>query len=199
MRVGGDAGRSPRRSSQYSARPCYDVRGMCVHVTLPRRGRCQPQFRVQVTQMGAARETGSEQEVIGEKNSRHAHVHGVCVCACVCVHGVRVHGVCVHVWCVCSWCAHVCGCVCVQRERHPVTLANTAHTWARAVMSHPGHRMWSVVTRLRPRGLCGRVCGEAVSTGPSEVTWLVAVGKQKSLDPQEKGARVHCIVASPVL
>ena len=136
-------------------------------------------------------------------------VHVVCALVCVCAHGVhgvcvctwcvRVHGVCVHVWCVCSWCAHVCGCVCVQRERHPVTLANTAHTWARAVMSHPGHRMWSVVTRLRPRGLCGRVCGEAVSTGPSEVTWLVAVGKQKSLDPQEKGARVHCIVASPVL
>ena len=116
MRVGGDAGRSPRRSSRYSARPCYDVRGTCVHVTLPRRGRCQPQFRVQVTQMGAARETGSEQEVIGEKNSRRAHVHGVCVCACVCVHGVHVHGVYVHmvcvcVVCVCMVCAHM---VCVR-------------------------------------------------------------------------------------
>lgn len=146
-------------------------------------------------------------------------VRMVCTCACVCtcgvsvhgcvcahgvsVHGVCVHGVCVHVWCVCSWCAHVCGCVCVQRECHPVTLANTAHTWARAVTSHPGHRTWSAVTRLRPHGLCGRVCGESLwrgcETGPSEVTRLVTVGKQKSLDPREKGARAHCTVASAVV
>ena len=168
MKAGGEAGRSPRRSSRYPVRPCYDVRGTCVHVALLRHGRCQPQFSVQVTQTGAARETGSEQEVTGEKNLRH----------------VRVHGVCVHVWGVCSWCAHVCGCVCVQRECHPVTLANTAHTWARAVTSHPGHRTWSAVTRLRPHGLCGRVCGESLwrgcETGPSEVTRLVTVGKQKS-------------------
>ena len=241
MKAGGEAGRSPRRSSRYPVRPCYDVRGTCVHVALPRHGR----FSVQVTQTGAARETGSEQEVTGEKNSRHVRVHGVCVhVVCVCVHGVYVcmcvhvwcecawvcvctwcacawcvcvHGVCVHVWCVCSWCAHVCGCVCVQREWYPVTLANTAHTWARAVMSHPGHRMWSAVTRLRPHGLCGRVYGESLwrgcETGPSEVTRLVTagkqksldprekgvIGKQKSLDPQEKGARVHCTVASTVV
>jgi len=135
---------------------------------------------------------------------------GVSVHGCVCAHGVSVHGVCVcvhgvcvHVWCVCSWCAHVCGCVCVQRECHPVTLANTAHTWARAVTSHPGHRTWSAVTRLRPHGLCGRVCGESLwrgcETGPSEVTRLVTVGKQKSLDPREKGARAHCTVASAVV
>lgn len=126
------------------------------------------------------------------KRSQERKTYAMCVCM-----------VCVCTWCVCSWCAHVCGCVCVQRECHPVTLANTAHTWARAVTSHPGHRTWSAVTRLRPHGLCGRVCGESLwrgcETGPSEVTRLVTVGKQKSLDPREKGARAHCTVASAVV
>lgn len=193
MKAGGEAGRGPRRSSRYSARPCDDVRGTCVHTTLPRRGGCLPQFRVQVTKTGAARETGSEQEVTGEKT--HAMcVCVVCVCTrCVCTWCVCVRGVCVHVVCVCmvcvrgvcAWCAHVCGCVCVQREHNPVTMASTAHTWAWVVTSRPGHRTGSEVSRLWPRGLCGhlphesvvKVCGEAVSTGPSELTRLVAVGK----------------------
>ena len=119
MKAGGEAGRSPRRSSRYPVRPCYDVRGTCVHVALLRHGRCQPQFSVQVTQTGAARETGSEQEVTGEKNLRHVRVHGVCVhVVCVCAHGVYVC-MCVHVWCecawvcVCTWCECAwCVCVC---------------------------------------------------------------------------------------
>lgn len=142
MKAGGEAGRGPRRSSRYSARPCDDVRGTCVHTALPRRGGCLPQFRVQVTKTGAAGETGSEQEVTGEKT--HAMcvctwcvctwcVYVVCVCVVpvhvVCVRGVCVHGVCT--WCVCVWCVcargvcvrgvcvrgmHTCVDVCVYRE-----------------------------------------------------------------------------------
>ena len=212
MKAGGEAGRGPRRSSRYSARPCDDVRGTCVHTALPRRGGCLPQFRVQVTKTGAAGETGSEQEVTGEKThamcvctwcvctwcvyvvcvclgcgcvwcvctwcafacgvcvhvvcvcargvcTRGVCVHGVCTwCVCAwCVHVVRVRVVCVCTWCVCAWCvcawyAHMCGCVCVQREHNPVTMANTAHTWAGVVTSRPGHRTWSEVSRLWPHG-----------------------------------------------
>ena len=142
-----------------STPPSRDVAGACPSLgfKLPRRERPGKQ---------AQSKRSRERKLMPCVCARGVCARGVCTwcvcawCACVCgvcVRGVRVRVVCVCTWCVCAWCvcawyAHMCGCVCVQREHNPVTMANTAHTWAGVVTSRPGHRTWSEVSRLWPRG-----------------------------------------------